>query len=112
MRQFALTIASGQGHSGAVDLAGDVPVGVRLPDAFTGTALTFEAAESNPATNLAGAAFKVVKNAAGASVSITVAQGTFVTLDPALLAGVRWLKLVSGSNEGADRTVYLTTRPR
>jgi hypothetical protein len=97
-------IASGQTVSGAIDLKGLSLVGVHLPASFTGTTLTFQAAET-----LAGSFGAVYKD--GADLSVAVAAGKYVVLNPADFAGVRFLKVVSGSAEGAARTLTLAIRP-
>ena len=102
--QSAATIASGQTASSAVDLAGTALVGISLPAAFTGTALTFSAALTVDGT------YQSVRDGAGNAISKTVAQGQYIPIDPALFHGVRFLKVTSGSAEGADRVVTLVSK--
>ena len=48
----------------------------------------------------------------GSDISLTVTASRYIPINNfALSAGYRWIKLVSGSSEGADRTVILVTRP-
>ncbi len=96
-----VTIGASGTKTAAVDLGGFTLVGILLPATFTGTALTFEAAEA-----LAGT-YRVVKAVGGSSVSLTVAQNTYVAVDPTALQGVNFIKLVSGSTEGSARTITL-----
>lgn len=98
------TIASGQTKSGVITLAGFTPVGILLPAAFTGTALTFEA--SIDGTNF----FPVKAGTGGNALSYTVAQGTYAALDPKDFYGIQYLKVVSGSTEGAARTLNLAVK--
>lgn len=91
--------------SEAVDLSGTTLCGIHMPAAFTGTALTFLAASAADGT------YQAVKDSAGDPVSVTVAQGTYVQLDPAVFAGIQYLKVVSGSTEAAARTLTLAARP-
>jgi hypothetical protein len=100
-----ITVATSTTVSAAVDLHGCALVGIQLPATFTGTALTFQAA-----TTLTGT-YQAVYGTGGSAVSYTVAQGRFIALDPATLRGIRFLKVVSGSAEGANRDIELVVRP-
>lgn len=93
------SIANGQTKSAAIPTGGKTLCGIILPAAFTGVALTFEASSAVDGT------FVPVKKADGSSLSYTVAQGTFVAIDPKDFYGIAFLKLVSGSAEGGARTV-------
>lgn len=105
MIQKTATIASGGTDSGALDLAGFNLCGIFLPATFTGTALTFKAAAT------IGGTYQVVKSTtSGSSLSYTVAQNTYVALDPKDFQGIQFLKIVSGSTEGADRTLTLSLK--
>lgn len=101
---LSVVIASGQTSSGAVDLQGTTLVGIQLPATFTGTALTFTAATA------IGGTYQAVYSS-GSAYSVTVAQGKFIALDPSVFAGIRFIKIVSGSSEGGARTLELATRP-
>ena len=97
---LTVTIANGQTVSTAADLAGASICGVWLPAAFTGTTLTFQASRTVDGT------YGAVQG-----VSLTpVAAGQFVPVDPTKFYGVRFVKVVSGSAEGAARSVILATR--
>lgn len=100
---LATTIANGQTKSAVVNLNGFTLVGILLPAAFTGTALTFEA-------SIDGSNFFPVKKSDGNSVSYTVAQGTFVAVDPKDFYGVQYLKVVSGTSEAGARTLNLAVK--
>jgi hypothetical protein len=104
IRNFLATIAASGTTSGAVDLGHATLCGIYVPSSFTGTALTFTASETADGT------FAPVKDGAGAAVSKTVAAGDYIYLDPVILAGVRFLKIVSGSTEGAARELTLAAR--
>ena len=99
-----VAIASGQTASAAINLAGTQLCGIHMPAAFTGASVTFQAA-----TTLGGTYQTVQKN--GADLTVTVTQGKYVSLTPADLAGVQFLKIVSASAEGSSRTLTLATRP-
>jgi len=99
--QSAVTIASGQTASGEADLGGATLVGVMLPGALTGTTVTFTAALTPGGTH------NPVTGSNGSALSYTVAAGKYLAVDPALFHGVQFLKVVSGSAEGADRSITL-----
>jgi hypothetical protein len=104
---LTVTIASGQTTSGAVDLAGYVLVGIRLPSSFTGTALKI----SESAT-FGGTYQNVYLPSTSADLSLTVAQGKSIPIEvPANLLPWRFIKIISGSAEAADRTITLIVRP-
>lgn len=94
---LSATIANGQQESSVINCGGLVLCGILLPAAFTGTALTFEA-------SVDGVNFFAVKNTtSGTALSYTVAQGTYAAIDPKDFQGIQYLKIKSGSSEGAAR---------
>lgn len=99
------TIAASGATSAAIQLGGAVPVGVYLPATFTGTTLTFTACDT-----LGGTYLVLKSTTSGTSLSYTVAQGTYVALDPKDFHGVNFLKIVSGSTEGSTRTLKIATK--
>lgn len=99
------TIASGGTDSAAIDLAGLTLCGILLPAAFTGTTLSFLVSDA-----LAGTYVPLKSSASGTLLSYTVAQATYAALDPKDFQGVNFLKLKSGSSEGADRALTLMTK--
>lgn len=101
---LAVTIASGQSESSVINCGGLVLCAVLLPATFTGTALTFEA--SVDGTNF----FAVKSTTSGTSLSYTVAQGTYCAIDPKDLQGINFLKIKSGSTEGALRTLAVSLK--
>lgn len=101
--QTNAAIANGQQESGAIPTAGLSLCGVLLPAAFTGTALTFEACAT------VGGTYVPVYNAAGA-VSYTVAQARYIAIDPKDFQGILFLKIKSGSAEGAARTLVCSMK--
>ena len=98
------TIANGGTTSGALDLLSETLLGIFVPSSFTGTALTFQVATAVDGT------YVTLTNEDGSDYSVTVAASKFVAVDPQIFAGVRFAKLVSGSAEGAERTLTLATR--
>ena len=103
-------ILSGAATSGAVNCREILPCAIQLPAAFTGTTVTFtgstldEGNSGNPFTT-----YGAIYNSAG-QISYAVAANRVVALNPADFAGVRSLKIVSGSNEGADRLIAILYR--
>jgi hypothetical protein len=104
IRNFTATIANGASTSSAIELGNATVVGVYIPAAFTGTAITFTACSTATGT------FSPLKDGAGAAISKTVAAGDYIYLDPVLFAGVAFVKIVSGSAEAAARTLTLVAR--
>lgn len=100
------TISSSGTKTGAIDLGGCQLTGFQLPASFTGTAITFEVSPDN-------STFQALYDKNNAAISFTVTQGRTYALGDLIqsLAGYRYMKLVSGSTEGADRTITLFARP-
>lgn len=96
------TIANGVQESAALDMGGFTLCGILLPAAFTGTALTFEVSDS-----LSGTFVALKSTTSGTALSYTVAQGTYAAIDPKDFQGVNFLKLKSGTAEGAARALTL-----
>ncbi len=98
----AVTIANAATQSSVHDLEGDTLVGFYTPAALTGTTITFEATRD-------GSNFFPVRNASG-QISYTVTTSQYYAVNPSDFAGVRQVRLVSGSAEGAARTITLACR--
>ncbi len=93
-------IAAAGTTSAAVNIAPLTLVGITFPAAFTGTTVTFTVCDTADGT------FVPLYNSAGA-VSFTIAQARHYALDPVNFRGIQFLKVVSGSAEGAERTLIL-----
>lgn len=92
------TIAASGTKTDAIDLRGCSRLGFALPATFTGTAISFEVSHDN-------VTFQALNDDSGA-VSMTVAQAKSYTVSDADGVGVwPWVKLVSGSTEGAERLI-------
>ncbi len=101
---LAAVIASSGTKTAAVHLGGMALCGIQFPATFTGTTVTFEA-------SFDGVTFVALKSTtSGSALSYTVAQGTFAAIDPKDFQGVNYLKVVSGSTEGAARTLQLAVK--
>lgn len=103
IKEFSVTILNGAQDSDAIKIVPHLPVALVMPAAFTGTAITFWVSDS-----LAGTYVQVYN--AGTAVSATVAASRHVILDPTQFYGARYLKIRSGSAEGADRIVKILAR--
>lgn len=95
-------IANGATESGVVDLSYYKLAAIQIP-AMTGTTLTFKAAES------ANGTFYPVYKDDGTLATLTVSGGRIVAVDivAGSLAALRYIKLVSGASEAAERTLTL-----
>lgn len=99
------TIAASGTTSAEVDLEGTTLCGLIMPATFTGTTITFQMSDDS------GGTFVLMHDGAGASYSKTVATSKYIPLNPADFAGMRYIKLVSGSTESSQRVIKLATRP-
>lgn len=102
--QTAVTITSGTTTSPEIDLGGTVLVGLQLPATMTGTAMTFTAAL------VSGGTYQAVQDGTGSAISKTISGGKYIGIDPTLFRGARFIKLVSGSSEGADRAITVISK--
>jgi hypothetical protein len=102
-------IASGETVGVTVDLRGQRVVGIQTPATLTGTTLTWQVAPT--ATGTFDAAYHLSTLAATATVVTSVAASRHISLPFDKAPANCFLKLVSGSAEGADRTFYLYTEP-
>ena len=89
--------------SAAIPTGGTSLVGVMMPAAFTGTAISFTASNT-----LAGT-YNAVVNAAGA-VSYPAAASQYVAIDPKDFQGITFLKIVSNGTEAAARTLVCSLK--
>lgn len=102
------TIANGTALSAAVDLSAYTLVAIQLPSAWTAAGLTFQAANDNQN-------FGDVYDQTGEHAFAAVAANRYLICDPSAFAGVRYLKIRSGTgaspvNQGADRVLTLVLR--
>lgn len=100
----AASIANGQTVSAAIPTKGLTLVGIQLPAAFTGTAMTFQG-------SVDGTTYQAVySTTSGTALSYTVAQAHYVAIDPVPFYGLAFIKLVSGSSEGGARSFSVTLK--
>lgn len=79
------------------------PAALQMPAAFTGTTVSFLCATTETGT------FQALYDA-GANVSLTVAASKYVRLDPAIFYCIKYMKIVSGSSEAAEREIEVVHR--
>lgn len=99
-------ISAGGSLSAAVDLGGLRLAGIEMPGSWTAAGLTFQAAGS------AQASLADLYSESGTEVSVPAAAGRFIRLEGVVFAGLRWLKVRSGTsitpvNQSAERTLKL-----
>lgn len=97
-----VTIANAGTKSTSIDLVDAITAGIVLPAAFTGTTITFETSHDD-------VTFQALTDKYGNAVTMTVAQGKSYTL-PDEVAPWPFVKLVSGSAEGGDRTIRVVNK--
>lgn len=98
-----VTIAISTTTSEAIDLGSLGFVGIILPSAFTGTAITFTGSIDN-------STFTALYNSNNSAYSIAVSASRYYMLNPADFMGSRYIKLVSNATEAAGRTITVITR--
>jgi len=98
-----VTIANGATTSGIANLDGLAVMGFIIPAAFTGATMTFLGSDD-------GTNFYTLVNASGTTLSVTVVTSSYMLMSATDLIGIRYLKLVSASSEGAQRSIGIITR--
>lgn len=103
---LAARIAANGTTSDTVDLRGATLCGIMVPSAMSNTTITFQA-------GVVAAALGAVKGTDNAPISVTcgTAEAAFYPLDPSDFAGARYVAVVSGGTEAAERVFTLATRP-
>lgn len=115
--EAGVLIANGETvSSNILELVNKTLVGLSIPATFEGTVITFQGGVSGTAQDMhldaSDGAFFAVYNASNAAVSLTVAASRHITLDPDLLRGVMWLKVVAGTAQTGDCTITAILEPR
>jgi hypothetical protein len=106
---FTAVIVSGESLSAVVDLAGLTLAGIEMPATWTAASLTFQVAAS------AALAAANLYDELGSEYTATAAQGHFIAINPADFAGIKWLRVRSGSsaspvNQAGERSIILVAR--
>jgi hypothetical protein len=102
------TIPASATASQQVDLAGNSLCGFFFPASFTGASIKLSVATAG-----GGSGSLLQKDEiGGGDYAVTVSAGTFVPVSNlALVAGVRFVSIVSSAAEGAQRNITLAVRP-
>ena len=98
-------IANGATESGAIDLSGTTLSAIAFPAEFDGNALTLKASTS------ANGTFVDVYEATGVALTIQGGASRIVTIEPARMAGLQYIKLIADTAQTGDSTLTLMTRP-
>ena len=101
---YSTTVSSGGTTSAEIDLQGMVPVGITFPASMTSTSASFTVSDTT------GGTFRALYRSDGTLYTITVTASAQVILPPYDFCGARFIKIVTGSSEGADRTILLAMR--
>lgn len=101
-----VTIASSGTTSSAIDLGEWLLAGIITPAALTGTAFTFTASDTEDGT------YNTCYDSSGTAITVTAAASRHILLEPQTFAGGRWLKIVSGAAEAADRNITVVLHRR
>lgn len=98
-------IQSGDALSNAVDLFGTSIVAISTPAEYDGTGVTIYGSETFAGT------YKEVRNISNVSCTIDCEAGYYYALTPFDLSSVRYVKLLSNTNQTQDCEITLVTRP-
>lgn len=99
------TVPISTSTSQAIPTAGLSLVGLTMPAAFTGTAISFTVSNT-----LAGTYVPVTTSTSGTALSYAVAASKYVAIDPKDFAGVQFFKIVSNGTEAAARAVVCSMK--
>lgn len=108
LTRLAVTIASGQSLSPAVNIGSAVLAGISMPAGWDAAVLTMQ-------TSIDDSTWVNVASGAGTETTFQVGAGQFVQVNSALFRGMTSLKLRSGPSSGAvaqsaDRVITLVLR--
>lgn len=102
-QSLSASIASGQTASGAIAVADFSFGSFVIPASFTGTAISFTGCDTADGT------FVSLYDSTNTIISKTVAVSRAYPLPPEVF-GFKFVKLVSGSAEGGDRSITVTLK--
>ena len=97
-----VTISSGT-TSTAFTLQGTIPLAIVTPAGLASTSITFQC-------SLDGSSFYDLYNGSSAY-SLTVAASRYISLNPDVFEGVRYVRIVTGSSETA-KDIYIVSGER
>jgi hypothetical protein len=94
------TIANGAAASSVFEVGDHISGAIKIPATMTGSALAIHACDTRDGT------FKAMRDASNNAISITFTADTWQSV-PAGAFSSKFIKFVSGSNEGAERALTL-----
>jgi hypothetical protein len=102
-----VTVSVSTTTSGVIDLHGTTLAGIFVPAQFDGTTITIMASSSPTGT------FVPVQDGTGSTMTITTAASNYVPItNLALVAGLRYIEIVTGTTQTTTDTVFtLALRP-
>lgn len=98
-------IANGASASAELDCYGGQLMGVILPSAMTGTTIGLQVSDQS------GGTYVALKDGAS-DLALTSAASKYIYFDPKYTEGIRFAKIVSGSAEGAQRSLIALLKLR
>jgi hypothetical protein len=102
------TVASSSSHTDAIDLNGNVPVGIIVStNTLVSTTVTFEVAKGSTHT------FYTLASSSGGALTINTSTQAAqqYKLDPAHFYGANFIKCVMSSTSDVNKTLTWVTRP-
>ncbi len=107
-RVHEVTISAGSALSAAVQLGDRHAVGIEMPGAWTAANLTFQASAD-------GSTYRDLYDDSNNEYAVNADADRYLILNPADFAGIRFLKIRSGTssspvNQSAQRTLKLVMR--
>lgn len=93
------TIADGETTSGAINLKGKKMVGLELPASFTGASVSFTQCRSE------GGTYTPIYDSDGVLYAPVATDSAYVALDPGIMCGPAFVKVVSASSESGAKTI-------
>ncbi len=106
--QAVTTVASSSSHTDAINLAGNVPVGIIVStNTLVSTSITFEVAQGSTYT------FYPLATSTAGTYSITTSTSAALQyqLDYTKFLGAQWIKCVMSSTSDVNKTLTWVTRP-
>lgn len=101
MSKYDVTIASSETISTIADLYEMTLTAIKIPASMTGTSITFLGSDD-------GITFIPIHDTTNTIRTLTIGTAAcFITVNPSDYAGIRYLKVVSGSSEASERSISL-----
>lgn len=98
-----VSIAAAGTTSNAIDLQGRALVSISTPSAISGAAFTFESSYDN-------VTYQQAVSEGGGAITVTCAAAKNVMVNPNLLLGARYIKLVRDNAQAAAKQIVIISR--